>query len=890
MAFERPYRADENSRANARRPLLPAVVANTLVDTARLVAGTLILFVVAAGWLSLMSWSLDDPSLSHVTALSARNWLGSRGAVISDLLIQTFGLAALAVLMGPMFWGMTLIQREGVPRAARKLGAYLTMVFASATAAASLPAFAWWPLHHGLGGIIGDATLLLVSAPLVAATAEFGRTITGALLAVIALGCAGHSIGLSWNVLSRAAADVATIRIRTRTVKSRTGLANARTRAAPRVEPALPPLPEAAYKTAAFDHARTDSARPALGAPQSPRHQEPHQTYATARAHSQFGPYAAFEPEPDSVDDEFDEWTAAASSGMAARFAPSANNAPHAMQETLLDAFTRPPFLGETDDAPGPDAPYEVLPPDAARAVTGRPPVKAIAYKRPSLNLLERPRTARPQAGFTASMLRGNARLLEDVFAEFGVVGQVSDLKPGPVVTLYEFEPARGTNPGRVIALADDIARGMSVPSVRIAQIPGRGVLAVELPNQVRETIHLRDLFEAEAYRSTMDPLPVALGRTATGEPVIACLTRMPHVLMAGSPGQGTSVGINAMILSLVYKHGPENCRFLMIDPNMVELTVFDGIPHLLTPVVTDPHKAITALAWCVREMEERYKRMAALGVRTIDVFNNRVRNARKRGDRLARTVQTGYDTTGQARFEKEEMSLEPMPYIVIVIEEFAGLMAVAGREIEGSVKRLAEAARAAGIHLIMATERPASDIVTGALKESLPSRFACKVASRLESRAVLGAEGAEQLLGDGDMLYATGGGQPVRVHGAYVSAEEVETVAGSLREQGETSYVAGLAGDPSTNRVTERRIAVTQPATSRTASIARHAASEDALYDRAVAIVVRDGRASSVHLQRRLNIQPSWADALLARLVAEGVIAAPDAHGHQAVLVGAAA
>jgi DNA segregation ATPase FtsK/SpoIIIE, S-DNA-T family len=428
---------------------------------------------------------------------------------------------------------------------------------------------------------------------------------------------------------------------------------------------------------------------------------------------------------------------------------------------------------------------------------------------------------------------------------------------------------------------------------VRIAPIAGRPLLGIEMPNQVREMVTLRDVLDAEAWRSSMDALPLALGRSTTGEPIVADLARMPHLLVAGTTGSGKSVGINAMILSLLYKHGPEDCRFLMIDPKMLELSAYEGIPHLLTPVVTDPHKAISALAWCVTEMEERYKRMAALSVRSIDVFNNRVRNANKRGERLARTVQTGFDpATGEATYAKEEMNLAPMPYIVIVIDEFADLMAVAGREIEGAVQRLAQAARAAGIHLIMATQRPTTDIVTGSIKANLPARVSYKVASRVDSRVILGTEGAETLLGAGDMLYVGSTGVPVRVHGPYVSDEEVESVTASLREQGSPRYLDGVTGPPEGAGVGSHDTATRrdEPGALLASTPGLPAISEDALYDRAVAIIVRDRAITLTQLQRRLAISPSWAAALLQRLEADGVISPADGGGVHAVRTGVAA
>ena len=483
---------------------------------------------------------------------------------------------------------------------------------------------------------------------------------------------------------------------------------------------------------------------------------------------------------------------------------------------------------------------------------------------------MKRAAAAKPGPEFSATVMRGNARLLEDVLKDFGVKGEVKDIKPGPVVTLYELEPARGTKSSRVIGLAEDIARSMSLVSVRAAVVPGRNAIGLELPNLRREPVLLREMLESEAYRSSDATLPLTLGKSISGEPIVADLARMPHLLVAGTTGSGKSVGINAFILSLLFRHSPNECRFLMIDPKMLELSVYNGIPHLLTPVVTDPMKAVVALNWAVSEMEERYKRMATLSVRNIDVFNNRVRNAQKRGETLSRAVQTGFDKHGQAIVEKQKMNLEPMPHIVIVVDEFADLMVVAGKDVEGAVQRLAQMARAAGIHLIMATQRPSVDVITGTIKANFPTRISFKVTSKIDSRTILNEQGAEQLLGQGDMLYSSGAGQIVRVHGAFVADEEVEAIADSLRQQGPPQYIEGiLDGPPSTGDIAG----------------GERAPSEDDLYDRAVAIVLRDQKASTSYLQRRLSIGYNRAADLIERMEREGLVSPANAVGKRDIL-----
>ena len=461
---------------------------------------------------------------------------------------------------------------------------------------------------------------------------------------------------------------------------------------------------------------------------------------------------------------------------------------------------------------------------------------------------------------------------LEDVLADFGIQGEVKDIKPGPVVTLYELEPARGTKAARVIALADDIARSMSATAVRVAVVPGRSVIGIELPNVRRDTVLLREVLETEAYRASDATLPLALGRTINGDPFVTDLARMPHLLVAGTTGSGKSVGVNAMILSLIYKLSPEDCRFLMIDPKMLELSIYNGIPHLLTPVITDAGKAVQALNWAVAEMEERYKRMSQLGVRNVDVFNNRVRNAAKRGEALSRTVQTGIDNrTGQPILQQDILELEPMPYIVIVIDEFADLMTAAGKELELAVQRLAQMARAAGIHLIMATQRPSVDIITGTIKANFPVRLSFKVASRIDSRTILNEQGAEQLLGQGDMLLSTGSGQLTRVHGPFVSDEEIEQIVASVRAAGEPRYIDILSD-----------IALEQ---AQVKSSTGRTDGDDDLYEKAVAIVLRDRKASASYLQRRLAIGYNRAADLIDRMEAAGIIAPASSVGKREVL-----
>ena len=408
--------------------------------------------------------------------------------------------------------------------------------------------------------------------------------------------------------------------------------------------------------------------------------------------------------------------------------------------------------------------------------------------------LLAEPKKPAAGAKLSEDALEQNARLLEGVLEDFSVRGEIINFRPGPVVTLYELEPAPGIKSSRVIGLADDIARSMSAVSARVAVVSGRNAIGIELPNQRRETVYLRELLACEDFAHSKHKLAIALGKTIGGEPVIVDLARMPHLLVAGTTGSGKSVAINTMILSLLYRLKPEECRLIMVDPKMLELSVYDNIPHLLTPVVTDPKKAVVALKWAVREMEDRYRNMSKLGVRNIDGFNARVADAQARGEPITRTVQTGFDhETGEAIFEHEAMDLSPLPYIVVIVDEMADLMLVAGKDIEGAIQRLAQMARAAGIHLIMATQRPSVDVITGTIKANFPTRISFQVTSKIDSRTILGEQGGEQLLGQGDMLYMAGGGRISRVHGPFVSDGEVEKIVAHLKTQGQPQYLDAI-------------------------------------------------------------------------------------------------
>jgi len=511
----------------------------------------------------------------------------------------------------------------------------------------------------------------------------------------------------------------------------------------------------------------------------------------------------------------------------------------------------------------------------AARERQGSLFDEGAAFKLPPLDLLTAGGGPDPAARVSREALEQNARLLESVLEDFGIKGEIVQVRPGPVVTLYELEPAPGTKSARVIGLADDIARSMSAVSARVAVVAGRNAIGIELPNSRRATVFLRDLLASREFESSRARLPLTLGKDISGAPVIADLSSMPHLLVAGTTGSGKSVGLNAMILSLLYRLPPEQCRLILVDPKMLELSIYDGIPHLLTPVVTEPKKAVVALKWAVREMEERYRAMSKIGVRSLEAYNKRVAEAQAKGEALKRRVHTGYDgETGEPVYEEQEFDFEPLPIVVVVIDEMADLMLVAGKDVEAVVQRLSQMARAAGIHLIMATQRPSVDVITGTIKANFPTRISFQVTAKVDSRTILGEQGAEQLLGQGDMLYMAGGGRISRVHGAFVTETEVEKVVAHLKRQGAPSYVESVTEEPEDGFDSPFIPGPSQDE------------DEDAsLYDKAVDVVLRDRRVSTSYIQRRLRIGYNRAASLIEQMEDEGVISPPNHAGKREVL-----
>ena len=547
--------------------------------------------------------------------------------------------------------------------------------------------------------------------------------------------------------------------------------------------------------------------------------------------------------------------------------------------DAVLRGRIEPRFSAVADTDTDEEADGEEDEPTPVRKPRPRARRSSGGYVLPALEFLNPPSRV-GRATMSSEILQENAVALEGVLADFGVRGEIINARPGPVVTLYELEPAPGIKSSRVISLADDIARSMSALSARVAVVSGRNAIGIELPNPTRERVYLRELLTSRDYAETAARLPLCLGKAIGGEAVLVDLSRMPHLLIAGTTGSGKSVAINTMILSLVYRLRPDQCRLIMVDPKMLELSVYDGIPHLLAPVVTDPKKAVVALKWAVREMEERYKKMSKLGVRNIDSYNARLAEAKSKGEKLSRTVHTGYNReSGEAIYENEELDLEPLPYIVVIVDEMADLMMVAGKDIEGAVQRLSQMARAAGLHVILATQRPSVDVITGTIKANFPTRISFQVTSKIDSRTILGEQGAEQLLGQGDMLYMVGGGRISRVHGPFVSDEEVERVVRHLKSQGVPEYLEAVTAEDPTDEDGNPIFDAT----------AMGGGEGGDLYQQAVAIVTRDRKASTSYIQRRLQIGYNRAASLMERMEKEGIVGQPNHAGKREILVEAA-
>ncbi len=787
----------------------------------------------ALGLVALGTWSAQDPNFAYAADGTVRNLMGRAGAAFSDFMMQVFGLGALALILPVAVWGWLVMTHRAPPRWKLRILFWLGGVLLACAFAACFRTPAGWPLPTGLGGAIGDS-LIFVPSLLLGSTANASRILMGLLFGMPMLFTLSIALGAGF-----------------------------------RQEPPAPPKDEygddgelePVERLGIF--ARVSAAfgsvfhlfyvlRTRLAGRRQPTVKRSWRERLAA--------FLAAEPELPPAKNIRREPTLVPGKGANAGYEEDEYEEEYEEEED------------EEDEV------YEPRRKPAAAAARKKPRRRGGSYHLPPFDILAAPSGSRTPA-LSVKALEENSRMLESVLEDFGVKGQVVTASPGPVVTLYELEPAPGIKSSRVIGLADDIARSMSAVSARVAVIPGKNAIGIELPNPKREKVVLREQLESKDFRDTPSKLPLCLGKTIGGEPVIADLARMPHLLIAGTTGSGKSVAINTMILSLLYRLSPEQCRLILIDPKMLELSVYDGIPHLLSPVVTDPRKAVIALKWAVREMEERYKKMSKLGVRNIDGFNEAVVDAAAKGKSIKRTVQTGFDReTGEAIYESEEMDLEPLPFIVVVVDEMADLMMVAGKDIEGAIQRLAQMARAAGIHLLMATQRPSVDVITGTIKANFPTRISFQVSSKIDSRTILNEQGAEQLLGQGDMLYMAGGSRVSRVHGPFCSDAEVERVVRHLKEQGVPEYLEEITAEPEEGE---------DGAVFDKSGIGEEGGD---LYERAVAIVLRDKKASTSYVQRRLQIGYNRAATLIERMEMEGIISAANHAGKREILAGGGA
>jgi S-DNA-T family DNA segregation ATPase FtsK/SpoIIIE len=872
---------------STRHALITFVVRQVLA-----LLGFAIFLALALAVAALATWNVQDPSFSYATDNSPTNILGYSGAIFADLMMQFLGLASILALLPILSWALALIVGRPINRVPARLGAWLAGTLLASATLGCFPAPLTWPIPNGIGGVIGDMILRFPAL-------FVGSYPTGVLAMILGVVFAVPTIGL----LLFAAGLLGHEELETEEEDDEDVPVQPRRKAS-----AARPVEDEDEDDAGF------AGFLALGA--LAHHWYMTQAFMRRILRIKPRPRASREQPYDFNEDEFgtlNEPVRAKARPVAQRLEPSLDSG----MSDLMAARRRlsPPPLSiddeddEDEDDDRPIRPAGILsgdddePPFAAvRSGQGRasgrvaaaaaPPkpgprlareaqasfIDPEGFQLPSVHLLAEPRHAARDATLSADALEQNARMLEGVLEDFGVKGEIIHVRPGPVVTLYELEPAPGIKSSRVIGLADDIARSMSAIAARVAVVPGRNAIGIELPNQSRETVYLREMIGSRDFDASKAKLAMALGKTIGGEPVIADLAKMPHLLVAGTTGSGKSVAINTMILSLLYRMSPEQCRLIMIDPKMLELSVYDGIPHLLSPVVTDPKKAVVALKWTVREMEERYKKMSKIGVRNIDGFNSRVEQAIAKGEVLTRTVQTGFDRqTGEAMYETEEFDLKPIPYIVVIIDEMADLMMVAGKDIEGAVQRLAQMARAAGIHVIMATQRPSVDVITGTIKANFPTRISFQVTSKIDSRTILGEQGAEQLLGMGDMLYMAGGGRIQRVHGPFVSDNEVEEIVSYLKTQGAPQYLDAITADDDEDGEGGGGAG---PAGTGNLS------DSDDPYDQAVAIVLRDGKASTSYIQRRLGIGYNRAASLIERMEQEGLIGPANHAGKREILV----
>ena len=795
-------------------PFLPPAWSEMLKRSLLFAAGVGVMLFAAAIALALLTYTATDPSFNTATHATPENALGYMGAVIADILLQATGLGAFVLVGALAGWAVRLMRAETVSWLWLRTIAVFAAMLLIAMAVDGLPSPQAWPISAGFGGSAGHVLVDLVARHdrLLADLQPLAQVIRIATSVIAAF---AGALAVAWAMTLQGHHVVAFAG------SVRNFMGNA--------------FGFIAGSVAGLRSA--DEPKPKKRAPKVEiTRDEP--TIAQEKPAAR----VAIVDE----DEEEEEEAVEPQQREAALVAPRVKAAKPSKREI--------------------EARQGSLLPDKKRG-----------FDLPHLEILAAPSIVSANKTISREALESNARMLESVLDDFGIKGQIVKVRPGPVVTLYELEPAPGTKTSRVISLADDIARSMSAVSVRIAVVPGRTVIGIELPNAIRESVLLRESLSSNEFEKNDGKLVLALGKDIGGEPVFADLSRMPHLLVAGTTGSGKSVAINTMIMSLLYRNTPADVRFIMIDPKMLELSSYDGIPHLLSPVVTDPGKAVMALKWTVREMENRYRAMSQLSVRNIAGYNQRLQEAAKKGQSLKRTVQTGFDPgTGKPTYEEQDLDLTPLPYIVVIIDEMADLMLVAGKDVEAAVQRLAQMARAAGIHVIMATQRPSVDVITGTIKANFPTRISFQVTSKIDSRTILGEQGAEQLLGQGDMLYMAAGGRITRVHGPFVSDKEVEMVTQHLREQSQPNYV---------EEVTEETDMEDVPGFGGQGG-SGNTSSGDGLFDRAVAIVAKERKASTSFIQRHLQIGYNRAATIIEQMEQQGMISRANHVGKREVLL----
>jgi len=785
----------------------------------RIIDGTAIAMMLIGGFtiLSILTYHVSDPSLNSAgTTTRIQNWMGSLGANTSDVLLQIFGLAGILVGITAAIWGLSIFKRRTIPHFWSRIVAFIGGLFLCSIALARMPAGDWLPQAY-MGGSAGQLILQSISDSF----NIIGFSSSHIIAAILSGICGVVIMGYAWGI---------------RKVEAKYALS----------------LGMFWVKSAAFFiAAKTLGFYDWIKQYGDPNYQPNRNILKTKR------PTISRKPKTE------EKQTLERIEPVISTPQVSNNVASNNVEETKANNIkVVPPQEGNTTNTTGASQTRFQL-------------FDGGEWELPNIDLLQEIPDDIEDDQMDENALRMNAELLQNVLEDFNIKGEIVSIHPGPVVTLYELEPAAGVKSSRVIGLADDIARSMSAISVRAAVVPGRNVIGIEIPNKIRQTVYMREMVMAKEYNKTQAKLPLILGKDIGGKPIIADLARMPHLLVAGTTGSGKSVAVNTMILSLLYQLPPEKCRFIMIDPKMLELSCYDDIPHLLSPVVTEPGKAVVALKWLVAEMEERYRAMSKLGVRNIDGYNARLGEARKKGEALMRKVQTGFDLeTGKPVYEEQPLDLTDLPYIVVIVDEFADLMLVAGKDVEATIQRLAQMARAAGIHIIMATQRPSVDVITGVIKANFPTRISFSVTSKIDSRTILGEGGAEQLLGMGDMLYMAAGGQITRVHGPFSSDEDVENVVNHLKAQAEPSYLeeittggGDITGEGLGGMYGEAEEKV------------------DELYDQAVALVTRERKASTSFVQRYLQIGYNRAARIVEEMERQGVIGPANHVGKREIL-----